>query len=114
GERWSFVRSAMTRPPGAPRPEAVRPDHPLLESLADACADTRYVTGKSGAAYGFVVDNGYVVRSSPPQRIFVSAVVYADRDGTVNDDRYDYQSVSDPLMADLGRSVAAHFCRPSP
>jgi hypothetical protein len=43
--------------------------------------------------------------------VFVSAVIYTNRDGVLNDDRYEYESVGRPFMAELGRLVAAEWLR---
>jgi hypothetical protein len=69
------------------------------------------VTGKIGQAYGFTVENSYLRNPANGRAVFVSAVIYANSDGVLNDDRYDYDTVSLPFMADLGQLVASEWLR---
>jgi hypothetical protein len=38
----------------------------------------------------------------------VSAVVYCNGDGTLNDDRYDYEDLGFPLLNYIGERIYAH------
>lgn len=68
------------------------------------------VTGKPGRAYGFSIDNSYVRAPGPgSQSVFVTVVLYTNTDGILNDDRYDYETVADPFLADLGELIARHW-----
>jgi hypothetical protein len=64
------------------------------------------VYDKVGQAYGFVIDNAYVVDTSTKRAFFLSATVWADSDGILNDDKYDYDTLSVPLMADIAEIIA--------
>ncbi len=64
--------------------------------------------GKSGLAYGFVVDNIYFREPSAGIDFFLAATVYANADGVLNDDLYEYDTVAKPFMRRLGEAVLAH------
>lgn len=69
------------------------------------------VTGKIGQAYGFTVENSYLRNPANGRAVFVSAVIYTNSDGVLNDDRYEYDSIGLPFMAELGRLVANAWLR---
>lgn len=64
------------------------------------------ITGKIGRAYGFTVENSYLYNPSNGAGVFVTAVIYTNSDGVLNDDQYEYAEVADPFMSDLGEWVA--------
>jgi hypothetical protein len=65
----------------------------------------RYVN-KAGKAFGFHVENAYVEDTRTGRAYFVAATVYANKDGVLDDDRYDYADVSEPFYAHLGELLA--------
>ncbi|MFO1486925.1 MAG: serine hydrolase [Verrucomicrobiota bacterium] len=67
------------------------------------------VTGKNGQAYGFSIDNSYSVNPQNHRAVFVTAVIYANEDGILNDDKYDYATVAEPFLADLGELIARRY-----
>lgn len=69
------------------------------------------VTGKTGRAYGFSIENSYVRNPANGRAVFVTAVLYTNSDGILNDDKYDYASIADPFLADLGEWVARRYLR---
>lgn len=64
------------------------------------------VYNKCGLAYGFVIDNAYIVDTQSKRAFFLSATVWADSDHCLNDDKYDYETVSKPFLADLAEILA--------
>jgi hypothetical protein len=46
-----------------------------------------------------------VVDATTKRSAFVAAVIYANDNETMNDDRYEYAAVAEPFMAGLGRLV---------
>jgi hypothetical protein len=38
----------------------------------------------------------------------LSATLYVNADGVLNDDRYEYDTIGYPFLAELGRRVLAH------
>ncbi|RPH07219.1 MAG: hypothetical protein CBC06_000290 [bacterium TMED46] len=63
------------------------------------------IFNKSGLAYGFLLDNAYIVDIENKIEFFLSAVVYGNSNGILNDDSYDYDSLTIPFLADLGKAV---------
>ena len=68
--------------------------------------DRLRVFGKSGQAYGFTLDNAWVVDTRTGRSFFLAAALYTNDDGVLNDDRYDYETVALPFLADLGEAAA--------
>ena len=63
------------------------------------------VFNKIGQAYGFLVDNAYVQDEARGVEFLLSAVLYVNADGVLNDDKYEYDSIGFPFLRDLGRRV---------
>lgn len=86
---------------------------PLLPGIARVRprARIRYLN-KAGKAYGFHLDNAFIEDLETGRAFLVAAAMYADRDGVVDDDRYDYADVTVPFFADLGELLARELLRP--
>ena len=67
------------------------------------------ITGKIGRAYGFSVENSCLRNPANGRTVFVTAAIYTNDDGVLNDDRYEYGTVADPFFADLGEWVARRW-----
>ncbi len=63
------------------------------------------VFSKSGMAYGFLIDNAYIVDFENNVEFLLSAVIHVNEDGIYNDDKYEYDSVGVPFLANLGRII---------
>lgn len=63
------------------------------------------IFNKVGDAYGFLIDNAYIVDFEQNIEFFLSAVIYCNSDEIFNDDKYDYHQVGFPFLANLGRLV---------
>ncbi|HYK44423.1 MAG TPA: serine hydrolase [Parafilimonas sp.] len=63
------------------------------------------VFNKVGWAYGFLIDVSYVADFKNNIEFMLSAVVYVNSDGVLNDDKYDYDSVGWPFMYQLGQTI---------
>ncbi|WP_353721962.1 serine hydrolase [Dyadobacter sp. 676] len=59
---------------------------------------------KCGDAYGFLLDNAYIADFEKGIEFMLTAVIYCNEDGIFNDDKYDYETVGFPFMADLGKT----------
>jgi len=64
------------------------------------------ISNKCGDAYGFLTDNAWIVDTESGRGFFLAATLYANADGILNDDHYDYETVSKPFLADLAEAVA--------
>ena len=63
------------------------------------------IFNKVGDAYGHVIDAAYIVDYKNKIEFFVSAIIYCNSDGILNDDKYDYETVGFPFMKNLGRVI---------
>jgi beta-lactamase class A len=80
---------------------------PISPGVVDVMGDDRirYV-GKSGRAYGFHLDNAFIEDKKTGRAFFVTATVYSNPDGVMNDDDYGYDATTRPLLASLGAALA--------
>ncbi|MGV3558851.1 serine hydrolase [Larkinella arboricola] len=63
------------------------------------------IFNKVGDAYGYMIDNAYVVDFEKNIEFLLSAVIYCNEDGIFNDNKYDYQTIGHPFLANLGRVI---------
>lgn len=70
------------------------------------------IENKVGLAYGFLIDSARIIDVRENREFFMTAVMYVNSDGVLNDDRYDYETLGLPLMADLGEAAAKRFLVP--
>jgi hypothetical protein len=68
------------------------------------------IFNKVGDAYGFLIDGAYIVDRKRGVEFLLSAIIYCNSDGILNDDRYDYQSVGYPFLAALGHLIYQYEC----
>jgi hypothetical protein len=116
----AFLMEVLAQYPGDSRnpayPRAEYPDEwgklflPGLERVVPK--EHLKVHNKFGLAYGFAVDNAYVVDTRSQRSFFLAATVWADSDGTLNDDKYDYDTFSRPLLADVAELAARDLWQP--
>jgi hypothetical protein len=60
------------------------------------------IFNKVGDAYGQMLDVAYIVDFEKKIEFFVSAVIYCNNDGVLNDDKYNYDDIGFPFMKNLG------------
>ncbi len=60
---------------------------------------------KVGDAYGQLLDAAYIVDFDKKVEFFLSAVIYCNSDGVLNDDKYDYENIGYPFMKHLGQVI---------
>lgn len=63
------------------------------------------IYNKVGESYGYLSDVAYIEDERHDFGFFLSAVVYVDLDGTLNDGVYAYEEVGRPYLAELGQVV---------
>lgn len=63
------------------------------------------VFNKVGWAYGFLIDASYVVDFKNKIEYMLTATVYVNSDGILNDDKYDYDETGWPFMEELGQTI---------
>ena len=60
---------------------------------------------KVGDAYGYLLDNAYIVDFEKGIEFLLSAVIYCNEDQILNDNKYDYDTVGFPFMENLGKTI---------
>lgn len=63
------------------------------------------IFNKIGLAYGFCIDNAYIVDFNENIEFMLTAVIYANENNTLNDGIYQYETVAFPFLAELGRMI---------
>lgn len=63
------------------------------------------IFSKAGDAYGFLLDVAYIVDTDKKVEFMLSAVIYCNEDGILNDNKYDYDKVGLPFMKNLGQLI---------
>lgn len=66
------------------------------------------VYSKIGEAWGYLSECAYIVDRERAVEFVVSGVGYFNRDGVLNDDRYDYESLGHPFFERVGQVLLAH------
>jgi hypothetical protein len=73
------------------------------------------IYNKSGQAYGYLIDNAYVVDFKKNIEFLLSAVIQVNENEIYNDDTYEYNEVGFPFFANLGRVIYQYeFSRDRP
>jgi hypothetical protein len=66
------------------------------------------VFNKVGWAYGCLTDISYVVDFTNRVEYMLTATIYVNSDGVLNDNKYDYETIGWPFMYKLGQSIYRH------
>ncbi len=66
------------------------------------------IFNKVGEAYGYLIDDAYVVDFDAGIEFLLTAVILVNADGIFNDDKYEYDEIGLPFLARLGRAVYEH------
>ena len=67
--------------------------------------DNIKIFNKVGLAYGFTIDNAYIVDLDNNVEFFLTAVIYSNSNKVMNDNLYDYENLSIPFLSELGRKI---------
>ena len=106
----AFLRATLrTLPREAGFPEADYPDawgkFLLHGDQASRLPPHTHSTNKIGQAYGFLLDSAWLEDAA--HQCVLSAVIYVNQDGVLNDDQYEYEQLGLPFLAELGRRMLA-------
>jgi len=63
------------------------------------------IFNKVGDAYGFLLDISYIIDTVNKVEFMLSAVIYCNEDGIINDSKYDYEKVGYPFYKNLGHLI---------
>lgn len=60
------------------------------------------IFNKPGWSYGYLTDAAYIVDFATRTELMLSAVIYTNRDGVLNDDKYEYKEIGYPFFKEIG------------
>lgn len=63
------------------------------------------IFNKVGDAYGYLIDNAYIVDFENGVEFMLSAVIHSNTDGIYNDGKYEYKTIGYPFMKNIGQVV---------
>ena len=63
------------------------------------------IFNKEGDAYGQLTDVAYIVDFDKKIEFFLSCTIYCNKDGILNDDIYEYETIGFPFMKNLGQLI---------
>ena len=63
------------------------------------------IYNKVGGAYGYLIDNAYIVDAKNKIEFILSAVIYVNENEIFNDDHYEYDEIGLPFLANLGKVI---------
>ena len=63
------------------------------------------IFNKVGDAYGFLLDITYIVDPVNKVEFMLSGVIYCNKDGILNDSKYDYDTIGYPFYKNMGRLI---------
>jgi len=63
------------------------------------------IFNKPGWSYGFLTDVAYIVDFKHKVEFMLSGVIYVNRDGVLNDDKYEYEETGYPFFKEVGNII---------
>jgi hypothetical protein len=63
------------------------------------------VFNKTGWSYGFLTDIAYLVDFEQKTEFMLTGTIYVNRDGIINDDKYDYETLGYPFFEEIGKLI---------
>lgn len=93
----------------APAQQALPDDHAkwLIPLDAGAQAPELRIASKNAQSYGWIGDSAFVVDDRRDRAFALTALLFVDRDGVLNDGVYDYAGTGRPFLRELGQRVLA-------
>jgi hypothetical protein len=114
---YRFIYQHMSQLPRETRWPNYRADTSLYDSYCKflAFGDKKTpmprsvrVFNKVGDAYGYLIDNAYIVDFEKGIEFMLTATIACNSDGIFNDGKYDYDSVGYPFLGNLGRLLYSY------
>ncbi len=68
------------------------------------------IFNKIGDAYGFLIDNAYIVDFEKGVEFMLSATIYCNEDQIFNDDKYETETIGLPFLTELGKTIYEYEC----
>jgi len=109
-EDLTFIKEHMSKMPRDA--DYIEDDYPdnyckffILGDSKSRMPEHLKIYNKIGAAYGFLIDNALIEDRKNDIKSLLSAVIYTNKNETLNDDTYEYEKVGFPFLAQLGRHI---------
>ncbi|WP_018479240.1 serine hydrolase [Pontibacter roseus] len=80
----------------------------LYGTSKERIPDNVRIFNKIGNAYGFLLDNAYIVDFDKGVEFMLTAVISVNENGTYNDGQYEYEEIGYPFLRNLGRAIYEH------
>lgn len=77
----------------------------LFGTTTDTVKKPIRIFNKVGNAYGYSLDLAYIVDFEKKIEFFLAAVVYTNKNQIFNDDKYEYDEIGFPFLAELGKII---------
>ena len=75
----------------------------MFSNSVDSIGRNIRIFNKVGQAYGYLIDNAYIVDFKNGVEFLLSAVIYVNDNQIFNDDKYGYDEIGFPFLANLGK-----------
>ena len=116
GEDYTFLYKYMSMLPResdypAYDPEAYpdsRVKFLMYGTSKERIPDNIRIFNKIGNAFGFLIDNAYIVDFDNRVEFLLTAVILVNEDGIFNNENYEYEELGYPFMRHLGRAIYEH------
>lgn len=80
----------------------------IYKSNKSKIPDHIRIFNKPGWSYGFLTDAAYVADFKNNTEFMLSAVIYVNSDGILNDDQYDYETIGYPFFKEIGAIISEY------
>jgi hypothetical protein len=77
----------------------------LFKAGKSKIPDYMRVFNKTGWSYGFLTDVAYIVDFKHNVEFMLSGVIYVNRDGVLNDNKYEYEEIGYPFFKEVGNII---------
>lgn len=77
----------------------------LFKSGRSKIPDYIKVYNKTGWSYGFLTDVAYIIDTLHKVEFMLSGTIYTNKDGVLNDDKYEYEEIGYPFFKEVGEIV---------
>lgn len=77
----------------------------MFGDTSNAIPNNIKIYNKIGCAYGYLIDNAYIIDSSNGIEFMLTAVIYTNGNQVLNDGKYEYSKIGMPFLANLGREI---------
>lgn len=74
----------------------------MLGNSTEKVPDNIRIFDKVGMSYGFMIDCAYIVDYDNDVDFFLSAAIYTNKDGILNNNNYEYRQIALPFFEQLG------------